>query len=177
MLRRIHRTLLIAVCLSVPALGGVLAQEGAALPGGASSLQETYQDWLVSCVQQNGKRCALAQRTQQNGQQVMAIELVPAGDGETATGTLVLPFGLALDAGVALQADDNPAGAPLRFSTCLSGGCLVPLSLDAALLDGMRGGETLKVMSKAADSDRAVPLSVSLKGFGAAFDRVNALAK
>jgi invasion protein IalB len=41
----------------------------------------------------------------------------------------------------------------------------------------MRAGETLKMTSRAADSDRAVPLSVSLKGFAAAFDRVNALAR
>ena len=177
MVRRIYRALLIGVCLSVPALGGVTAQDGAALPGGASSLQETYQDWLVSCVQANGKRCALSQRTQQNGQQLVAIELVPAGEGETATGTLVLPFGLALDAGVALQVDDNPAGAPLRFSTCLAGGCLVPLSFDAALLEGLRAGETLKLTSRAADSDRGVPLSISLKGFAAAFDRLSALTR
>ena len=169
---RIHRAILVAACLSIPALGEVTAQEEAALPGGASSLQEAYQDWLVSCVQENGKRCALSQRrTQQNGPQILAIELVPAGDDGTATGTLVLPFELDLDAGVTLQVDDSPPSAPLRFSTCVAGGCLVPLSLDAALLDRLRAGEALKVRSKAADSDRAVPLSISLKGFGAAVDR------
>ncbi|OMQ38861.1 hypothetical protein BKP54_31560 [Ensifer sp. 1H6] len=34
----------------VLAIGETFAQEHAPLPGGASSLQETYADWIVSCV-------------------------------------------------------------------------------------------------------------------------------
>lgn len=49
------------------------------------------------------KLCAISQtRAQQNGQRLLAIELnAPGGDG--ATGTLVLPFGLALDSGVTFR--------------------------------------------------------------------------
>ncbi|MBN9047563.1 MAG: invasion associated locus B family protein [Rhizobiales bacterium] len=54
-----------------------LAQATPFLPGGASSLQETYQDWQVACRIANGTRlCAISQQqTQQNGQRVLAIEL------------------------------------------------------------------------------------------------------
>lgn len=47
------------------------------LPGGASSLNETYEDWRIACARQgNRKRCVLSQvQTQQNGQRVLAIEL------------------------------------------------------------------------------------------------------
>ena len=78
------------------------------LPGGASSLNETYKDWRVTCVQQGAtKRCALSQtQVQQNGQRVLAIELA-APSGNTVTGTLVLPFGLALDSGIAFQIDEK----------------------------------------------------------------------
>ncbi|MGH6763715.1 MAG: invasion associated locus B family protein [Phyllobacterium sp.] len=171
------RTALIAFSLSAPVGGVAAAQEEATLPGGASSLQETYQDWLVVCVQEKGKRCVLLQRTQQNGQQLMAIELAANADGKTATGTLVLPFGLALDAGVALQVDDKPVGKPLRYSTCLAAGCVVPLSVDAPSLVALHAGEVLKATAKAADSGQAIPLSISLKGFSAAFNRVAELTE
>ena len=100
-----------------PATGG-----GSVLPGGASSLNETYRDWRVTCVQQGtAKRCALSQaQAQQNGQRVLAMEL-SAPTANTVSGTLVLPFGLALDSGVAFQIDDKPAMAPIRFRTCLPG--------------------------------------------------------
>ncbi len=47
----------------------VQAQQAPTLPGGASSLQETYQDWHVACqVADNAKRCVLVQQqNQQNG--------------------------------------------------------------------------------------------------------------
>ncbi|WP_280953504.1 invasion associated locus B family protein [Phyllobacterium phragmitis] len=51
--------------------------------------------------------------------------------GNTVTGTLIMPFGLALDAGVTFEIDDKPAMQPVRFRTCLPGGCLVNVSFDA----------------------------------------------
>ena len=48
------------------------------LPGGASSLQETYDDWQVVCGQQGGvKRCAMVQQqiSKENRQRVLDIEL------------------------------------------------------------------------------------------------------
>src|SRR5262245_27436872 len=75
-----------------------------ALPGGASSLQETYQDWRLSCESAAPRAiCTVSQRqTQQNGQRVLAIELVRNGK-DILSGNLVLPFGLLLDAGASLQ--------------------------------------------------------------------------
>lgn len=178
MRRTVSRIVVVTACLSLaPVISDAFAQEETVLPGGASALQETYQDWLVACVQDGGRRCALSQRTQQNGQQLLAIELTANADGETATGTLVLPFGLALDAGVTLQVDDNPVGAPLPFNTCYAGGCAVSLSFDAETLAALRAGGVLKAMAKAANSDRDIPMAISLKGFGAAFDRVSALTR
>lgn len=169
---------LTAFCLLALTIGGAFAQQPATLPGGASSLRETFQDWIVACVQNETKRCALSQQqTQEKGQRVLGIEIQASPDGKTATGILVLPFGLALDAGVTLQIDDQPAQAPLRFSTCLSGGCLVPLNFDDAFLSALRTGETLKTTAKAADSGQAISLSVSLKGFSVGFDRVTELVQ
>ncbi|WP_025430973.1 invasion associated locus B family protein [Ensifer sp. ENS11] len=175
---RSNRTIFATFCLVVLAIGETFAQEHAPLPGGASSLQETYADWIVSCVQRKNRHCLLMQQqTQQNGQRLLAIEMAAGGDGKTATGTLVLPFGLALDAGVSLQVDERSSEAPVRFSTCLPAGCVVPLSFDGAALAELRTGAVLKMMAKANNTNEPISLSASLKGFSAALDRVTALMK
>jgi invasion protein IalB len=149
----------------------------ASLPGGASSLNETYKDWRVACAQQgNQKRCVLSQvQAQQNGQRVLAIEL-NAPSGNTVAGTLVLPFGLALDAGVSFQIDERPAMQPMRFRTCMPAGCLVSVSFDAAMIVALRVGTALKIKAMA-DGGAATPFSVSLQGFATALDRVAALSR
>lgn len=152
------------------------SSEGSPLPGGASSLSETYQDWSVSCLQQEAqKRCTFSQvQVQQSGQRVLAIELdAPAGN--TVTGLLVLPFGLALDAGIVFQVDELAPMQPVRFRTCLPAGCLVPVVLDAPAIVALRGGAVLKVQA-VADGGSPAEFSVSLQGFGTALDRVAVLA-
>lgn len=148
------------------------------LPGGASSIQETFQDWRVACAQQEAaKRCAFSQQqSQQNGQIVLNIELVMESE-KKASGNLVLPFGLALASGAALQIDDGKPDAALPFKTCLPFGCIVPLSFDAAKLAALRKGQALKINAVASADNKPVTLSVSLKGFAEAQDRVAVLGK
>jgi invasion protein IalB len=168
------------VCVTVVAAFIVLAasataqEAGPTLPGGASSLQEAYQDWSLAC-QSTPRACVVSQQqAQQNGQRVMAIEL-QRGEADNVSGNLVLPFGLLLDAGVTLQIDDGQAREPLRFSTCLPAGCLVPLGFDPEAVAALRVGTVLKINVKSADQ-KDVALSVSLKGLSAALDRLEALA-
>lgn len=155
------------------------AQTGGAstLPGGASSLNETYKDWRVACgLQGTTKQCAMSQlQTQQNGQRLIALELNPPS-GNTVSGTLVMPFGLALDSGVAFQIDEKPATQPIRFRTCIPAGCLVNVSFDAATIVALRSGTALKVKATA-DGGTPANFSISLQGFGTALDRVAALAR
>lgn len=153
------------------------AEEAAAplLPGGASSLQESYEDWTVTCrIVETRKLCALAQQqVQENGQRVLAIE-VGQGEKGALAATLVLPFGLLLEAGVTLAVDDKPEGEKLAFRTCIPAGCLVPATLDAPLQDVLRTGKALKLSARTVDGQPA-PFSISLKGFGAAADRLATL--
>jgi invasion protein IalB len=147
------------------------------LPGGASSLQETYQDWQVACVQQDtGSRCVMRQQqiNKQSGQQVVAIELL-AAEGKL-DGVLVLPFGLDLEKGAVLQIDIGADDPALRFRTCLPAGCVVQVSFDAKIIANLRKGEALKV-KVVADGGSEAPLSISLKGFSPALDRVTELSK
>ncbi|MHA6729193.1 invasion associated locus B family protein [Devosia sp. A369] len=150
---------------------------GAGLPGGASSLQETYQDWRVLCARPDSASliCTFSQmQANQNGQRVLALELMPAANGTDIAGNLVLPFGLLLDAGVILQVDEGAAGAARRFSTCLPDGCIAPLAFDAETLSSLRGGTTLNVHLQAVDGG-AMVLPVSLQGFTQALERTREL--
>ncbi|PSH56688.1 invasion associated locus B family protein [Phyllobacterium endophyticum] len=162
---------LVTPLLTAPAL----AQEArSVLPGGATSLQETYQDWSLNCQGTPQAMCVVSQQQmQQNGQRVMAIELRGKSDG-TLSGNLILPFGLTLDAGAALQIDEAAPQKPLRFSTCLPAGCLVPLSFDAKTVATLRTGTSLKVKVQSVDAKEAT-LSISLSGLAAAVDRLAAL--
>ncbi|QDC03101.1 invasion associated locus B family protein [Mesorhizobium sp. 8] len=152
-----------------------IAQEAASkLPGGASSLQETYQDWSLSCQGTPKTVCGISQQQmQQNGQRVLAIELRRSADGGLS-GNLVLPFGLSLDAGAALQVDAAAPQKPVRFSTCLPAGCLVPLTFDAEEAAVLKNGTALKVNVQSSDA-KQVTLSISLKGLAAAIARLEAL--
>jgi invasion protein IalB len=162
--------------LAAPA---AISQESQSLPGGATSLSENYGDWRVTCAMtQNGapaKVCVLAQQQAagQSGQRLLAVEMRPRD--ANLEGMLVMPFGLALEQGLTLQVDDGPV-LPLRFRTCLPGGCIVDLRFDAKTLSLLRKAATLKIKA-VADGGRESQLTVSLKGFSSALDRTIALAK
>ncbi|MCZ0735097.1 invasion associated locus B family protein [Phreatobacter sp. AB_2022a] len=170
--RHVFPAALLAVAL--PA-SRAMAQEAAP---GPSSLRETYQDWAVSCTGHGqARRCAFSQQQRRrDGRRVLAIELVPARDG-TLSGTLLLPFGLALDRGVTIGLDQAAPGAPLPFKTCLATGCIVPVTFTAAMLRTFRGGTSLKLNTIASDAGQPVAFSLSLKGFGPALDRTLALLR
>jgi len=163
------------VALSLPAV----AQQAVTLPGGASATTETHGDWTVRCQvrQPEGQIACLVQQEQvdnQSRQRLIAMEVVPNGDG--LLGTLILPFGLVLDSGVTFQIDDKPAMQPTRFRTCVPAGCLIPVTFDAPTLVALRAGTVLKI-NAVADDGAAVPFSISLQGFGAALDRAGVLSR
>ncbi len=148
----------------------------ASLPGGASSLNETYQDWQVSCALRDGKkRCAMIQiqSQQNNGQRVLSIEL-NAAVAASVEGILVLPFGLDLEKGANLVIDDSAQSLPIKFRTCLPVGCVLPVQFDSTALQALKSGAVLKVNS-VADGGQEQPFAISLKGFSVAIDRLTAL--
>jgi invasion protein IalB len=152
------------------------AQPVSPLPGGASSINETYKDWRVVCVQQGaGKHCALLQNQMQNGQRALGVELTAAADN-AVSGILVMPFGLALEKGVALAIDNSPASPALPFRTCLPTGCIVTVNFDRDMVTALRGATVLKVMASAAGGNQTT-LTISLQGLAIALDRVVSLSR
>jgi invasion protein IalB len=171
---------LIAPTVEATPLGqsAAAAQGNRTLTGGATSLQEMHGDWRVACVQQNARMvCTLSQQQtdKDTRQLLLAIELTaPATD--KAEGTLILPFGLALDRPVTLHIDEAASGPTLRFRTCLPVGCLVGLAFDPPTVALLRKGTTLTVRATA-DGGQGTAFKISLNGFSGALDRVVALAK
>jgi invasion protein IalB len=145
------------------------------LPNGASQLSETYGDWTLNCST-GTKACALSQAlVNKEGQRAFLIELRVAKDG-ASEGTILMPFGLKLDAGVLLKLDDKDMGQGLRFSTCVAQGCVLPVNFPIAGLNAIRNGKTLAVGALNMNDGQLVTFSISLNGFAVAVDRVIQLA-
>jgi invasion protein IalB len=172
---RIIRAAIAASILTVLTLG--TAGAATTLPGGAGTLRESYQDWVLNCRVVPGSEgasatvaCGLSQELmrQQTRQRVVALVLSPNGTG--AKGTLLMPFGLSLAAGVQLQIDEGPQTTPIAFRTCTPQGCVIPIEWSENTVSGLRGGGQLKV-SATSDNGQPVNFSISLKGFSAGLDR------
>lgn len=165
----------LGLALMTSSMSPAFAQQQVALPNGATALQETYQDWRLSCVVQNNARtCTLLQdQSQQNGQRLLAVEIRSGSGGAFAT--LLLPFGILLDAGITPQIDGQAQLPLLHFRTCLPTGCVAEFPIDAATLQKLRAGSSLKLqVTTAAETKLTFP--ISLRGLAAALDRMASLA-
>jgi invasion protein IalB len=164
------------------ALAAVIAATAAAgsaraLPGNATSLREVHGDWIVSCVNREEKNhCAMSQiqADPKTRKRVVSLELRLTGAGG-AKGAFVMPFGLALSRGIAFKIDTNGDALALPFATCLPAGCLVPLTADRALLEGLKAGDVMTVTAAAFDTGQPLDFSLSLNGFSAALKRLGEL--
>ena len=165
------------LCLALH-IASVSAATG--LPGGASSLSETYGNWTVSCLVQKQDEaqkvlCSMSQQqVDDKRQRALAVELSPDKSG--ASGAFVLPFGLNLSAGAVLQIDETTADKAVAFSTCLPAGCIVPASFDTAKTDALSKGQNLSVLIQSADG-KDLKLAVPLDGFASAIKRTRELLK
>ncbi|OJY72136.1 MAG: invasion protein [Rhizobium sp. 60-20] len=151
----------------------------APLPGGAGSLIETYQDWIVACQSQNNATQCVMRQTQSNkdnGQNILTVELSSGADGKLQA-ALLMPFGLALAQGVSVRIDDAPAGSPAAFSTCIPQGCLATITFDTGQLVKLKSGTNLNLSATALAASQPVALKVSLKGLSAALTRIGELTK
>lgn len=157
----------------------VASAMAAPLPGGAGSLVETYQDWVVACQAQDERTLCVMRQVQSNtqtGQHVLTVEFSGGGDGRLG-GVLLMPFGLSLADGVTVGIDEAAAGPVRPFSTCLPQGCLAPVSFEAAEIARLKAGTALTLTAKSLSPAQPVTLKVSLKGFSAALNRIGDLLK
>lgn len=131
---------------------------------------KSYGDWQVRCEQQKGadKVCVMTQQAlvQESGQRLMQANIAKQ-DGTTKM-TLILPLGIYLPAGAALQLDEKKH-SDLTVVFCTQAGCFVNLDLDKGLRDSISGAESAAISLQPTDGQTVnVPLSVN--GFADAHD-------
>ncbi len=139
-----------------------------------------FQDWIVRCQPAPeqafgaGDLCEMYQGVseQESGQTVMEVVIGYPQGAEQPIALFNLPLGMRLPPGVQLQVDDNQ---PLRFDVqlCLRGGCRADIALEPELVSQMRAGSAA-VLTIADPQGRGVELPLSLAGFSAALDEVEA---
>jgi len=154
-------------------------QKPSELPGGSSSLQETFDNWTLQCSTSDKERVCRVQQQQrhrESKQLLLAMEFSVGANGGVR-GSAILPFGLRLASGMTLQVDESPDQRPLGFSTCLPVGCVAPLDLEKASVTHLRAGTMLRIKVMANDDGKPVLLSVPLKGLAPALDRLVSLSQ
>lgn len=171
--------------IAVAAVGFLLASGSvvaAALPGGATTLNETHGEWTVNCriaTQAKGKpvACQVVQNLVDKAKKQHLLSIVL---GATATagvkGVLIMPFGLDLEKGVTFQIDDKSPSAAMRFHTCMPIGCLVKIDWSASSVTALRTAKSLKVAA-VGQAGNAAQFAIPLDGFSSALDRAIALTK
>lgn len=150
-----------------------------AFPNGASSINETYGDWTVNCRMVEGqKKCLVlqAQGNSQTKQRIYEIELLTAKDGRT-DGSILMPLGVKLEDGALMSLDDKDLDNRLRFSTCTTAGCLLPVSFTTGTVDAMKKGKSLTIASLDLNSAEVIAFKISLEGFSPAIARLSELSR
>ena len=160
-----------------PSLGAEQAESGAE---GGAEIRARHEDWVVRCQAApedafgSGELCEMYQQVSEQESQQTILETVigyPQG-AEQPVALFNLPLGMRLPPGIQLRVDDNEA---LRFPVqiCLRSGCRADIELNPELLAQMRAGSQA-ILTIADPQGRGVELPLSLMGFSAALDDVEA---
>ncbi|MCA3260961.1 MAG: invasion associated locus B family protein [Telmatospirillum sp.] len=135
--------------------------------------EQAFQDWRYRCL-----RTAANQPEQcvafieillpDTNQRLANFAVVVVPGQPTPVGTLTLPLGLFLPAGIQIAIDgQNPLAAPL--TTCVAEGCQVSLNLDAGILPRMQAGKQANITFVDNSGERrAITINLSLAGFAQA---------
>ncbi|UWQ94559.1 invasion associated locus B family protein [Rhodobacteraceae bacterium M385] len=151
----------------------LVAMTGMATAQDAEPVRDTVGNWLIECVDAT---CVVSQTLldAETNQRVVILTLQEAGADRMA-GTLQLPFGLALQAGVQLSLGGVALDAAVPISTCMPIGCLVQLGFETDVLDGFASGDTLSVSVIIFDSGEMATFVLEMEGLSAARDRAASL--
>lgn len=154
------------------------AKSAAEATVGGFYLDQSQGDWQIRCQKTaDGKDpCELYQlmRDAQDNP-VAEVSLVPLSGKAAAGATLVAPLETDLLPGLGFRVDAGEQKA-YPFSFCTQIGCFSRVAMSQAEVDVLRKGNkvTVSLLPFGAPADGKVDLSLSLKGFSAAWDAVKA---
>ena len=161
-----------------PTPAAASAPAAAVWPVGASTVSESYGDWTMSCTRPADKALCIVVQSQgdsKTGRRKFGIELQAPRDGRSE-GTVLMPFGLAIEPGVSFKLDEQVLGKGAPYASCNSEGCLVPISFPTLATDGMKTAKTLTVTGQKSGGTEPAAVTVPLEGFPQAFARAVALS-
>ncbi len=146
---------------------------------GTTYTKDTFGDWQERCVRtQDGKDpCQMYQLLKDGqGNNVAEVSMfgLPAGQQAAAGATVVAPLETLLTQQLTLKVD---TGTPKQypFTWCSQVGCISRIGFTGPEVDAFKRGSKAEItIVPVAAPDQAVVLAVSLKGFTAAYDAVNA---
>lgn len=142
---------------------------------GAEYIADRFESWELVCIRtEDGKDpCQILQLlTDDNGTRVAQISMLPLNGQEKvkAAATVMTPLGTLLSQNLAISVDGaDPMVYPYTF--CTASGCAARLAItDNEINAFKRGNEAKMVVVPAVAPDQKVLLTISLKGFTAAYD-------
>ena len=146
---------------------------------GSTYVAATFESWEQRCVRSgtDADPCQLYQLLKDEaGTAVAEITLfgLPSGGEAAAGATFIAPLETLLTTGLQLQIDAAKAKA-YPFTFCAQIGCVIRMGFTQAEIDSMKkGNELTAVIVPFVAQNEKVTLKVSLKGFTAGYDAVNA---
>ena len=149
-----------------------------ARPEAMEIVKETFGDWQVRCAP-DGNECFMYQLAVDEAKSPVAeVSILKLPDGaEAAAGvTVVTPLGTLLTSGVVLQVNSGEK-RQYPFAWCSQVGCFARFGLAKPTIDSMKRGKAGSLTLISVGRPQApVTLAVSLSGFTAAFDSLQAPA-
>ncbi|AMY69084.1 hypothetical protein FALB51S_02751 [Frigidibacter albus] len=156
------------------------AEAGDATPGiGEAYTEATHGDWEQRCIrtEDGSDPCQLYQLLRDgDGNPVAEFSLfgLPEGEQAAAGGTIMTPLETLLPEAILLQVDSGDAKR-YAFTFCAPIGCVARVGFtDAEIAAFKKGNKATMAITPMAAPDRKVQLNISLKGFTAGYDAVNA---
>ena len=159
--------------------GLVVALGFAATAAIAQPVRDTYQDWLVECVDDSRESCVALQAMSQTieledgeeiTQEMLRLVLRMSDDGQPIL-QIRVPLGVDVRPGLVTQVDDGEE-QNASYTVCTDAGCNVLMIPTEEQLSAWRNGSVIRVGYRAFGTTDAVVLEGSLLGFTAASEAV-----
>ncbi|MCP5410580.1 MAG: invasion associated locus B family protein [Alphaproteobacteria bacterium] len=164
----IQRLAMGAVALLVGLLLGWMLR-GVTTYNSNAGMAETFDDWRLACPAATMKdgSCELNSDVveNENGQPTSLARVTITQDNASKKPILgfTVPLGVALEPGLGLMIDKDPAKVA-QYRTCNTVGCIAVLDLDDKLAQSLDGADDVKIALAGLDGKQQ-QIAVSLKGY------------
>lgn len=165
-----HRRRRIALAVAAACAVAILAIVGSGPAEAVTRTEKTFQSWLVTCIENEGKprTCSMAQRrVDPQSRQTVFIWSLTRGEDQGIVQSLTVPAGVSIKEGARLFVGE---GGPLTFGYDVCGPriCHASLPFGEEVLDRIRGADKASA-SYVRASRQLVQVSLDLAGFDEAF--------